>query len=171
MAIVRKLKGITPKIADDVFLAENCAVIGDVEIGEGSSLWYNTVVRGDVNFIRIGKDVNIQDNVVVHCTYQKYSTTIKDRVSIGHSAVIHGCTINEDVLIGMSAIIMDNVVIGSNTVIAAGSVVVPNTIVEPNSVYAGTPAKKIKDIDDKLTEVIKSTTVNYKKYVSWYTED
>ncbi|MBN2891502.1 MAG: gamma carbonic anhydrase family protein [Bacteroidales bacterium] len=171
MAIIRKLKGTTPKIADDVFLAENCAIIGDVEIETGSNIWYNAVIRGDVNYIKIGKDVNIQDNVVVHCTYQKFATNIKDRVSIGHSAVIHGCTINEDVLIGMGAIIMDNVEIGSNSVIAAGSVVVPNTIVESNSVYAGTPAKKVKTTDNKLSELIKSTTVNYKKYVSWYVDE
>lgn len=171
MAIIQKLKGITPKIAKNVFLAENSAIIGDVEINSGSNIWYNAVIRGDVNFIRIGKDVNIQDNVVVHCTYQKYSTSIKDRVSIGHSAVIHGCTIHEDVLIGMGAIIMDNVEIGSNSVIAAGSVVVPNTIVEPNSVYAGTPAKKVKTTDSKLSDLIKSTTINYKKYVSWYIDE
>jgi len=168
MMIIKSIKGISPKIANDVFLAENCTIIGDVEIGQGSSVWYNAVIRGDVNFIRIGKEVNIQDNVVVHCTYQKFPTIIKDRVSIGHSAVIHACTINEDVLIGMGAIIMDNAQIGSNTVIAAGSVVVPNTIVEPNSVYAGIPAKKIKDIDNKLSDVIKSTTEHYKLYSSWY---
>lgn len=168
MALVRECKGIEPKIADDVFLAENCTIIGEVEIGEGSNIWYNAVLRGDVHYIKVGKDVNIQDNTVVHCTYKKYPTTIKDRVSIGHSAVIHGCMIEEDVLIGMGAIIMDNVKIGSNSVIAAGSVVVPNTIVEPNSVYAGVPAKKIKDTDDKLLDVIKSTTTNYKKYVTWY---
>ena len=168
MSLIRKLKDKEPKIANNVFLAENCAIIGEVEIGEGSSIWYNTVLRGDVHYIKIGKNVNIQDGVVVHCTYKKYPTNIKDRVSIGHSAVIHGCTINEDVLIGMGAIIMDNVEIGSNTVIAAGSVVVPNTIVEPNSVYAGTPAKRIKDITPVLSDTIKNTTTNYKKYVSWY---
>ncbi len=171
MALVRKCRGISPKIADNVFLAENCTIIGEVEIGEGSNIWYNTVLRGDVHFIKIGKDVNIQDNTVVHCTYEKYPTTIKDRVSIGHSAIIHGCTINEDVLVGMGAIIMDNVVVGSNSVIAAGSVVTPNTVVEPNSVYAGVPAKKIKNIDDKLSDVIKNTTTNYKKYVTWYEEE
>ncbi|MBN2892188.1 MAG: gamma carbonic anhydrase family protein [Bacteroidales bacterium] len=168
MAFIRKLPDREMKIAENVFLAENCAIIGEVEIGEGSSIWYSAVLRGDVHYIKVGKDVNIQDNVVVHCTYKKYPTNIKDRVSIGHSAVIHGCTIEEDVLIGMGAIIMDNVVVGSNSVIAAGSVVVPNTIVEPNSVYAGVPAKKIKDIDDKLSDVIKNTTINYKKYVTWY---
>ncbi len=168
MSIIKTLKGITPKIADDVFLAENCTIIGDVEIGQGSSIWYNAVIRGDVNLIRIGKQVNVQDNVVIHCTYQKFPTIIKDRVSIGHSAVIHACTINEDVLIGMGAIIMDNAQIGSNTVVAAGSVVVPNTIVEPDSVYAGIPAKKIKDIDDNLLNTIKSTTEHYKLYASWY---
>jgi len=171
MAIIRNLKDKKPQIAEDVFLAENCAIIGEVEIGEGSSIWYNAVLRGDVHYIKIGKDVNIQDGVVVHCTYKKYPTNIKDRVSIGHSAVIHGCTIEEDVLIGMGAIIMDNVTVGSNSVVAAGSVVVPNTIIEPNSVYAGVPAKKIKNISEELSSVIKNTTVNYKKYVSWYTED
>ncbi len=168
MAIIRKLNKLKPDIAEGVFLAENCAIIADVKIEKGSSIWYNTVLRGDVHYIKVGKDVNIQDNVVVHCTYKKYPVNIKDRVSIGHSAVIHGCTINEDVLIGMGAIIMDNVVVGSKSVVAAGSVVVPNTKIEPCSVYAGVPAKKIKDIDDKLIELIKSTTVNYKKYVSWY---
>jgi len=168
MPIIKSIKGVSPKIADDVFLAENCTIIGDVEIGQGSSVWYNAVIRGDVNFICIGERVNIQDNVVIHCTYQKYPTIIKNRVSIGHSAIIHACTINEDVLIGMGAIVMDNAQIGSNTVIAAGSVVVPNTIVEPNSVYAGIPAKKIKDINKKLSESIKSTTEHYKLYASWY---
>jgi len=169
MAIIRKLQDKNPQIAKDVFLAENCAIIGEVEIGEGSSIWYNTVLRGDVHYIKIGKDVNIQDGVVVHCTYQKYPTNIKDRVSIGHSAVIHGCTINEDVLIGMGAIIMDNVTIGSNSVIAAGSVVVPNTVVEPNSVFAGVPAKKVKDISQELVSgEIHRIADNYIKYASWY---
>lgn len=168
MAFIKSVKGIKPKIAKNTFLADNCVVAGEVEIDEGSSIWFNTVVRGDVNFIKIGKEVNIQDGVVVHCTYQKYPTIIKDRVSVGHSAVIHGCTIEEDVLIGMGAIIMDNVTIHSNTVIAAGSVVVPNTIVEADSVYAGIPAKKIKDIDEKLLKTIHETTEHYKMYVTWY---
>jgi carbonic anhydrase/acetyltransferase-like protein (isoleucine patch superfamily) len=171
MALIRKLKDKEPKIAKDVFLAENCAIIGDVEIDEGSSVWYNAVLRGDVNFIKIGKNVNIQDGTVIHCTYQKYPTIIKDNVSIGHSAVIHACTIEPNVLIGMGAIVMDNAFIGEFSVIAAGSVVMPNTIVEPNSVYAGVPAKKVKDIDQKLIDVIKNTTTNYKKYVTWYEEE
>lgn len=168
MPIVKELKGIKPKIAQNVFLAENCAIIGDVEIGEGSSIWYNAVLRGDVHYIRIGKDCNIQDGVVIHCTYQKYPTIIKDRVSIGHSAVVHACTIESDVLIGMGAIVMDNCHIHSNSLIAAGSVVVPGTIVEPNSVYAGIPARKVKDIDPKLLETIHQTTKHYKYYVTWY---
>ncbi len=168
MALIRKCREIEPKIADDVFLAENCTIIGEVEIGEGSSIWYNAVLRGDVHYIKVGKEVNIQDNVVIHGTYQKSPTNIKDRVSIGHSAVIHGCTINEDVLIGMGAIVMDDVIVGSNSVVAAGSVVLPKTIIEPNSVYAGVPAKKVRDINQKLEQVIKNTTINYKKYVSWY---
>ncbi len=168
MPLIKKLKGINPQIAEDVFLAENCTIIGDVEINEGSSIWYNVVLRGDVNFIRIGKNVNIQDNVVVHCTYLKYPTIIANNVSIGHSAVIHACTIEHDVLIGMGAIIMDNAIIKSNSVIAAGSVVVPGTIVESNSVYAGIPARKIKDADKKIQDLITQTTTNYKKYISWY---
>jgi len=168
MTLIRKLNGISPKIADDVFLAENCTIIGDVEIEEGSSIWYNVVLRGDVNYIRIGKNVNIQDNVTVHCTYQKYPTILKDNVSIGHNAVIHACTIENDVLIGMGAVIMDNAKIGSFSVIAAGSVVVPGTVVEPNSVYAGIPAKKVKDADENIHNLITRTTVNYKKYVTWY---
>lgn len=168
MPLIRKLKGESPKIAEDVFLAENCTIIGDVEIGEGSSIWYNVVLRGDVNFIRIGKNVNIQDNVVVHCTYQKYPTVIRDNVSIGHNAVIHACTIEHDVLIGMGAVIMDNAKIGFNSLIAAGSVVVPDTVVEPNSVYAGIPARKIKEADKNIREIITRTTLNYKKYITWY---
>lgn len=168
MPIIKELKGITPKIAEDVFLAENCAIIGDVEIGEGSSIWYNTVLRGDVHYIKIGKDCNIQDGVVIHCTYQKYPTILKDRVSVGHSAVIHACTIESDVLIGMGAIVMDNCHIHSNSLIAAGSVVVPGTIVEQNSVYAGIPARKVKDIDSKLLETIHKTTEHYKFYITWY---
>lgn len=171
MPLIRRLNGITPKIAEDVFLAENCTVIGDVEIGSGSSIWYNVVLRGDVNFIRIGENVNIQDNVVVHCTYQKYPTIISDNVSIGHNAVIHACTIKKDVLIGMGAVIMDNVTIESNTVIAAGSVVVPNTIVEGNSIYAGIPAKKVKNADKNTQNLISTTTKNYHKYVNWYKKE
>jgi len=170
MALIKELKGIKPKIAENVYLAENCTIIGDVEIGEGSSIWFNVVLRGDVHYIKIGKDCNIQDNVVVHCTYQKYPTIIKDRVSIGHSAVVHACTIESDVLIGMGAIVMDNCHIHSNSLIAAGSVVVPGTIVEPNSVYAGIPARKVKDIDTKLLDSIHKTTEHYKYYTTWYNE-
>ncbi|MEA3452268.1 MAG: gamma carbonic anhydrase family protein [Bacteroidota bacterium] len=168
MPLIRSLNKITPKIGDDVFLAENCTVIGDVEIESGSSIWYNVVLRGDVNFIRIGKNVNIQDNVVVHCTYKKYPTIISEGVSIGHNAVIHACTIKKDVLIGMGAIIMDNVTIESNSVIAAGSVVVPNTIVKKSSIYAGIPAKKVKNADKNTQKLITTITKNYHKYVKWY---
>ncbi len=168
MAIVKKLNGISPKIDKNVFLAENCVIIGDVEIGKNSNIWYNAVLRGDVNYIRVGKNVNIQDNVVVHCTYQKYPTIIKDNVSIGHSAVIHACTIENNVLIGMGAIVMDNAVIGENSLIAAGSVVVPNTIVEPNSVYAGIPARKIKDTDENIKKMIDITAEHYLMYKTWY---
>lgn len=168
MALIKKLNGITPKIANDVFLAENCVIIGDVIIEEGTSIWYNVVIRGDVNFIRIGKDCNIQDGTVIHATYQKYPTIIKDRVSIGHNAIIHACTIENDVLVGMGAIVMDNVVVNPFTFIAAGSVVTPNQVLEPYSLYAGVPAKKIKDIDEKLINTIKTTVEHYKLYTNWY---
>ena len=161
MALIKKLNGITPKIGKDVYLAENSTIIGDVVIGNKSNIWFNVVVRGDVNYIRIGENVNIQDNVVVHCTYQKYPTIIGNNVSIGHSAVIHACEIDDNVLIGMGAIVMDNVKIGSNSVVAAGSVVVPNTVVDANSVYAGIPARKIKDADKTTKELTESTTRHY----------
>jgi len=168
MALIKKLNGITPKIGKDVYLAENSTIIGDVVIGNKSNIWFNVVVRGDVNYIRIGENVNIQDNVVVHCTYQKYPTIIGNNVSIGHSAVIHACEIDDNVLIGMGAIVMDNVKIGSNSVVAAGSVVVPNTVVDANSVYAGIPARKIKDADKTTKELIESTTEHYLMYKTWY---
>ncbi len=168
MAIIKELNGIKPEIADDVFLAENCAIIGDVKIGKNSSIWYNVVIRGDVNYIRIGENSNIQDGTVIHATYQKYPTIIGNNVSVGHSAIIHACTIEDNVLIGMGAIIMDNAVIKSGSVVAAGSIVLPNTIVEENSVFAGVPAKHVKNADEKIKELIDKTAKNYNFYVTWY---
>jgi len=163
------LNGITPQYGKDCFFADNATIIGDVVMGNGCSIWFNAVVRGDVHYIRMGNKVNVQDGVVIHATYKKAPTNIGNNVSIAHNAVIHGCTINDNVLIGMGAIIMDNAVIGENCVIAAGSVVLENTIVEPGSVYAGAPAKKIKNIGiDLIQGQIQRIADSYLMYASWY---
>jgi carbonic anhydrase/acetyltransferase-like protein (isoleucine patch superfamily) len=143
MALIRSLNGHTPRFGRDPFLAETAVVLGDVVMGDQCSVWYNAVVRGDVNSIRIGHRVNIQDGAVLHCTYQKCGLTIGDDVSIGHNAIVHGCTVHDKVLIGMGAIVMDQAVIGEGSVIAAGAVVLQNTVVEPGSLMAGVPAKRI----------------------------
>ena len=168
MAMIRGLRGITPKIGNDCFLAETATLIGEVFLGDKCTVWYNAVLRGDVNFITVGNNTNIQDGCVIHGTFKYASTSLGNDVSIGHNAIIHGCTINDRVLVGMGAIIMDKAVIGSDSVIAAGAVVLPGTIVEEGSVYAGIPAKRVKDIDENLLNVIKRTAVNYQKYASWY---
>ena len=149
MALILPVKGISPTFGNNCYLAENATVIGDVTMGDDCSVWFTAVVRGDVHYIRIGNKVNIQDGAIIHCTYQKSPTTIGDFVSIGHRAIVHGCTIEDNVLIGMGAIVMDNAVIKKNSIIAAGSVVLENTIVESNTIYGGVPAKKIKDLDEK----------------------
>lgn len=171
MALIKSCRNKTPKIADDVWLADNSTIIGDVEIGKGCSVWFSSVVRGDVNSIRIGENVNIQDGAVIHCTYEKTKVKIGNNVSIGHNALVHGCTIEENVLVGMGSIVMDNVYIHSNVIIAAGAVVLENTIVESNSVYAGVPAKKIKALSPELFEnEVKRIAENYKMYSSWFNE-
>ena len=160
---------MTPSIHESVYLAESATVIGDVHIGAHSSIWFNTVIRGDVNLIRIGEKVNIQDGVVVHCTFEKSVTVVGNNVSIGHNAIIHGCEISEKVLIGMGAIIMDNSVIESEVVVAAGAVVPENAVLKSGGVYAGTPAKRIKEMDSQLLEgEIERIAENYLKYASWY---
>jgi carbonic anhydrase/acetyltransferase-like protein (isoleucine patch superfamily) len=167
--IIKELKGIKPEFGKECFLAENVVIIGDVKIGDQSSIWYNVVIRGDVNYIRIGNKVNIQDGTVVHATYKTSPTIIGNHVSIGHNALIHGCTIHDKVLVGMGAIIMDDCIIESNSIIAAGAVLSKNTVVESGSIYAGVPAKKIKDISDELiTGEIDRIANNYIKYASWY---
>jgi gamma-carbonic anhydrase len=150
------------------FLAENATVVGEVIMGDDCTIWFNAVVRGDVNTIHIGNRCNVQDGAIIHCTYQKTKTIIGNNVSIAHNAVVHGCTVHDNVLIGMGAIIMDEAVIGSDSVIAAGAVVLPGTIVEPGSVYAGTPARRIKDISDELRQVIQRTAGNYPMYAEWF---
>ncbi len=141
MALIRSIKGKSPVWGDNCYIAENATVIGDVVMGKDCSLWFNSVVRGDVHYIKIGDQVNIQDGAVIHCTYQKHPTVIGNKVSIGHNALVHGCTVHDNVLIGMGAIVMDNCVIHSNSIIAAGAVVLENTVVESGCIYAGVPAK------------------------------
>ncbi len=167
--IVKKLNGKEPQFGNDCFIAENAVIVGDVILGNQCSIWYSAVLRGDVHYIKIGNKVNIQDGAVVHCTYQKSPTNIGNNVSIGHNAIVHGCTIHDNVLVGMGSIIMDDCVVESNTIIAAGAVVTKGTRVVSGSIYAGTPAKKIKDISkDLMAGEIERIANNYIKYASWY---
>ncbi len=169
--IIKELRGVKPVFGKDCFFAENCVIIGDVTMGDQCSIWYNAVIRGDVHYIKLGNKVNVQDGVVIHATYKKSPTNIGNNVSIAHNAIIHGCTIHDNVLIGMGAIIMDDCVLESNCIIAAGAVVTKNTIVRSGSVYAGMPAKKIKDINEELISgEIDRISNNYVKYASWYKE-
>ncbi len=169
MATILPVKGIFPIIGENCFIAPNCTVVGDVIIGNDCSIWFNAVIRGDVNYIRIGNKVNIQDGAVIHCTYEKTQAIVGNNVSIGHRAIVHGCKVHDNVLIGMGAIIMDNAEIGSNSIIAAGAVVLENTVVEPGSIYAGVPAKKVKEIPPELIEgEINRIANNYLTYSSWF---
>lgn len=169
MALILSVRGFTPIIGSDCFLAENATIIGDVIMGNGCSVWFNTVLRGDVNSIRIGNNVNIQDGAILHTLYQKSVVEIGDNVSIAHNAIIHGARIESNVLIGMGAIVMDHAVIGENSIIAAGAIVLSNTIVEPGSIYGGNPAKKLKDIEPQQTaEMIQKIANNYQMYAGWY---
>ncbi len=158
-----------PILGSNCFVAPNATIIGDVVIGDNCSIWFNAVIRGDVQYIRIGNFVNIQDGAIIHCTYQKAPVNIGNYVSIAHKAVIHGCTIYDNVLIGIGAIILDNCIIHSNSLIAAGSVLLENTVVEEGSVFAGVPAKKIKNIDPQLLKgQVERIAHNYQLYASWY---
>lgn len=169
MVLIKSVKGIKPKIGKNCFLADNATITGDVVLGDDCSVWFNAVVRGDVHQIRIGNNVNIQDGVIIHCTYQKAPVSIGNNVSIAHAAIVHGCTIHDNVLVGMGAILMDGVVVESNSVIAAGAVVSKNTIIKSGSVYAGVPAKKIKEMDQSLLEgEVHRISNNYNMYASWY---
>ena len=172
MAIIKKLNGHTPKFGKNCFLADNAAIIGDVEMGNDCSIWFGAVLRGDVHSIRIGNKVNIQDNATIHATYKKSPTNIGNNVSIAHNAVIHGCTIKDNVLIGMGAIVLDDAVVESNTIVAAGSVVTKGTVVESGWVYAGTPAKKMKQFGEELLKGEVERIVNaYSMYASWYEDE
>ena len=171
MALIKPVKGISPKLGSNCYFAENATIIGDVVMGDDCSVWFNAVVRGDVNSIRMGNKVNVQDGAIIHCTYQKAATTIGNNVSIGHNALVHGCTLHDNVLIGMGAIVMDHCVIGSNSIIAAGAVLLEKTIVEPGSVWAGVPAKKVKDINPELQKgEIERIANNYLMYSKWFKE-
>ena len=172
MAIIKSVRGFTPKFGTKCFLADNAVVVGDVVMGDNCTVWFNAVVRGDVNSIIIGNNTNIQDGAIIHCTFQKSKTVIGNDVSIAHNAIVHGCTVEDNVLIGMGAVIMDDAVIGTGSVIAAGAIILPKTHVEPNSVYAGVPAKKVKDVSkEMISGEIDRIANNYVKYSSWFKED
>ena len=167
--LIKTVRGFTPQYGKNCFFTENATLIGEVFMGDDCSVWYQAVVRGDVNTISIGDRVNIQDGALIHGTFEHSSTTIGNDVSIGHNAIVHGCTINDRVLVGMGSIIMDDSIIGSNSIIAAGSLLLKNTKVTEGSVYAGVPAKKIKDISPELQKgEIERTARNYMKYASWF---
>ncbi|WP_129020383.1 MULTISPECIES: gamma carbonic anhydrase family protein [Edaphocola] len=169
MAVILPVKGISPEIPESVFIAPNATIVGDVIMGEECSIWFNAVVRGDVNSIRMGNRVNIQDGACIHCTYEKTKVIMGNNVSVGHNAIVHGCTIEDNVLVGMGAIVMDNVHIGSNTIIAAGAVVLEGTQVPSGCIFAGVPAKKVKDISAELTEgEINRIATNYVMYSGWF---
>lgn len=171
MALIKTLNGYTPRMGDGGFVAENATLIGDVVIGAQCTIWYNTVIRGDVNEIRIGDRVNIQDLTMVHCTYQTAPTTIGNDVSIGHTAIIHGCEIQDMSLVGMGSIVMDGCVIETGAIVAAGAVVTQNTVVKSRTIYGGTPAKPIGTVTDEMFEqIVKKTAAGYVKYSSWYQE-
>lgn len=169
MAIIREVNGITPQFGDKCFFADNAVVVGDVILGSECSVWWNAVIRGDVNAIRIGDRVNIQDGAVLHCTYEKSQTMIGNDVSIGHNAIVHGCQIEDEVLIGMGAIVMDLAIVRSHVIVAAGAVVLENTILESGWIYGGTPARKLKEIDPETQQFyIKRTAANYILYKDWF---
>ncbi|BFP40077.1 gamma carbonic anhydrase family protein [Flavobacteriaceae bacterium GF1] len=167
--IVQSVNGKSPQLGKDCFVAENATIVGDVTMGNQCSIWFNAVIRGDVHFIKMGNKVNVQDGAVIHCTYQKFPTTIGNNVSIGHNAIVHGCTLHDNVLIGMGAIVMDDCVVESNSIIAAGAVVTQGTHVPSGTIYAGMPAKKLKEVSPELSAgEIDRIANNYVKYSSWF---
>ncbi|MCB4806775.1 gamma carbonic anhydrase family protein [Tamlana sp. 62-3] len=172
MPIIKSVNGKHPQLPEDCYIAENATIVGEVTAGNQCSFWFNAVVRGDVHFIKMGNKVNVQDGAVIHATYKTSPTTIGNNVSIGHNAIVHGCTIHDNVLVGMGSIIMDNCIVESNSIIAAGAVLTQNTHVESGSIYAGVPAKKIKDVSPELISgQIDRIANNYIKYSSWFKED
>jgi len=169
LPIIKTIRGFTPQFGKNCYLAENAVIVGDVIMGDECSVWFNTVIRGDVHYIRIGNRVNIQDNSVIHCTYEKAFTIIGDNVSIGHSAIVHGCTLEDNVVIGMGAIVMDHCVVEKNSLVAAGSVVLENTRIESGSIYAGVPAKKVKELSpEHFAQLNMRIANNYVMYKEWF---
>jgi carbonic anhydrase/acetyltransferase-like protein (isoleucine patch superfamily) len=169
MAIIKEVRGFTPIFGKNIYLADNAVVLGDVQMGDDCSVWFNAIVRGDVNHIRIGNKVNIQDNAVLHCTFQQAALTIGNNVSIGHSAIVHGCTLEDNVLVGMGAIVMDHAYVEKNSIIAAGAIVLENTRVEAGSIYAGIPARKVKEVSqDQFEGTISRIANNYVMYAGWF---
>ena len=171
MAVIKEVNGVSPKFGSSCYIAENATIVGDVVMGDQCSVWFTAVVRGDVHYIRIGHKVNIQDGAILHCTYQKAPLNIGNNVSIGHRAMVHGCTIHDNVLIGMGSIVMDGCVVESNSIIAAGAVLLEGTHVTSGSVYAGVPAKKVKEVSKELFEgEIQRIANNYVLYSSWFNQ-
>ena len=169
MALIKEVRGFTPQIGEDCYLAENATIVGDVVMGDGCSIWFNAVLRGDVNSIRIGNHVNIQDGAVLHTLYQKSTIEIGDYVSVGHNVTIHGATVKDYALIGMGATVLDGAVIGEGAIIAANALVLSNTIVEPNTIWAGVPAKMVKKVDPQQSQEINQKIAhNYAMYANWY---
>ncbi|WP_092436524.1 gamma carbonic anhydrase family protein [Williamwhitmania taraxaci] len=172
MALIKSLRGFTPKIGNNCYLAENATIIGEVIIGDDCSIWFNTVLRGDVNTITIGNRVNVQDGAVLHCLYQKSTIEIGNDVSIGHNVTIHGASVRDGALIGMGATVLDGAVVGEGAIIAANALVLSNTIIEPGSIYAGVPAKFVKKVDPaQAQEINQRIAKNYLMYSSWYKEE
>lgn len=171
MALIKSVRGFQPTFGDACWFAENATIVGDVIMGEHCTVWFNAVIRGDVNSIRIGNYSNVQDGAVIHCTYQRFATTVGDYVSIAHNAIVHGCTIENHVLIGMGAIVMDGAVIGEGAIVAAGAIVTQGTKVPPGTIYAGNPAKYLKDVSPELNAAIDRTANNYITYSGWFREE
>ncbi|MBF9253487.1 gamma carbonic anhydrase family protein [Pontibacter sp. 172403-2] len=171
MPVILPVKGVKPQMGENCFIAENATLVGDVQLGNDCSVWFNAVIRGDVNSIRIGDKTNIQDGAVIHCTYQKAATTIGNNVSVGHNAIVHGCTIEDNVLVGMGSIVMDNALVQQHCIIAAGAIVLENTVCESGWIYAGIPARKVKQLSPEQVEGLSRVAGNYVMYSSWFTAE
>lgn len=168
MALIKEVRGKKPSYGNNCFFADNATIVGDVRMGNKCTVWFNAVVRGDVHYIKIGDETNIQDGAIIHCTYEKAYTEIGNKVSIAHNAIVHGCIIEDEVLIGMGSIIMDHAHIGKGAVIAAGGIILPGTVVPPGTIWAGVPGKQVKETGAEMQEVISRTARNYPVYASWY---
>ncbi|PTX14622.1 carbonic anhydrase/acetyltransferase-like protein (isoleucine patch superfamily) [Pontibacter mucosus] len=168
MPVILPVKGVRPQMGEGCWIAENATIVGDVVMGDECSVWFNAVIRGDVNSIRIGNKTNIQDGAVIHCTYERAATTIGNNVSIGHNAIVHGCTVHDNALVGMGSIVMDNAVVEQNCIVAAGAIVLENTVCESGWIYAGIPARKVKQLSQEQIEGLARTANNYVMYSSWF---